>query len=1130
MTAMEPAQNGQVRVGVYICHCGINIAGTVDINAVKEFTETLPSVAIVRDSKFICSDQGQELIIRDIKENGINRVVVASCSPLMHEKTFRHATESAGLNQFYFHMTNIREHVSWVTSDKEQATIKAKALVAGAVRRVVLNEALERQWVPVKSPVMVVGGGIAGIHAALTMADSGRHVYLVEREPSIGGHMAMFDKTFPTLDCAACILTPKMTQVRSHPEIEMLTYSEVENVSGFVGNFEVTIRRKAKYVDEKTCTGCDECTKVCPVELPSEFDQGMSMRKAIYRPFAQAVPNTFTISRKGMPPCQAACPLHQNAQGYVTLVAKGKFKEAMDVILRDNPLPAICGRICSHPCTSECSRNPVDEPLQIPALKRFVEDYVLSTEGEYHLPKPETERSEKVAIVGSGPAGLMCAYELRQRGYQTTVYEAQPVLGGMLTLGIPGFRLDNSYIEKAIKRFEEIGIKFKPNSPIGANGIPLKTLMDENSAVFIAVGAHLERLLEIPGENLPDVQGGIDFLRKVNMGEKVQVGKRVVVIGGGNSAIDAARTALRLKADEVRILYRRTREEMPADSWEVDAALEEGIKIDFLVAPVAILGDKSATSVQVQRMELGEPDESGRRRPVPVQGSEFTVPCDMVITTIGQFPETKDFGNDLSLEKTRRGRIITNPVTLATNVEKIFSGGDCVTGPDVVITAMAAGRKAAISIDRFINKQDMLADRELEGAFKSQISVDTGKVASQRQVPVPAIELSRRRTFDEVHTGYTPEMAQREAARCLDCAVCCDCQLCETVCEAKAIHYDMKDEIRKVEVGAIVLATGFKVFDAHRLARYGYGKYDQVFTSLDVERMVNASGPTGGKVVLKDGTVPKSVGIIHCVGSRDKHTNRYCSRLCCMSSLKLAHLLHERTDAKVYDFYIDMRTPGRGYEEFYDKLLEENVHFIRGRAAEVSKWTMTEKDEGKLIIHAEDSLAGTVRHIPVDMVVLSVGLEPQADTEKIRHLFNLSCSKEGWFLERHPKLAPVSTFTDGIYIAGACQGPKDIPDTIAQAGAAASEILALLGKGYVELEPNTAFIVEEHCSGCQTCVALCPFTAISFNSEKGTSEINQALCKGCGTCVAACPSGAAQQHLFTDNQVFEEIEGVLAYV
>lgn len=1117
------------KIGVYVCDCGINIAGTVDVASAVEFAACLPGVTVAREYKFMCSDPGQDLIVQDIRDKRVDRIVVASCSPLMHEATFRRAVTAAGENPFFFQMANIREHVSWVTEDRASATRKAKALIAAAVARVALHRPLERRRVDVHPDVMVVGGGIAGIHAALTLADSGKKVYLVEREPAIGGHMAKFDKTFPTLDCAACILTPKMTQVRAHPRIELLSYSEVEGVEGYIGNFTVKVRRKARYVREELCTGCSACTDVCPVDVPSEFDQGLSQRRAIFRPFPQAVPNVFTISRKGVPPCQAACALHQNAQGYIALVARGKFQEALDVILRENPLPSICGRICTHPCTVSCTRAKVDDALNIPALKRFVTDYVIRHKGGYRLPMPKQERPERVAIVGAGPAGLMCAYELRQRGYQTVVFDALPVAGGMLVAGIPEFRLPRNTLRAEILNLDEIGVQFRLAQPVGRNGTSLEALRRKFDAVFLAVGAHVERKLNAPGETLPGVWGGIELLRRTNFGERIELGKSVLVIGGGNSAIDAARTALRSGAENVRIVYRRARPEMPADPAEIDEAMREGVAIDFLATPTAVERKGDGLSVQLLRMELGPPDESGRPRPVPVPGSELTVECDAMIVTIGQVPDLDALTDKLGLETTRWGTIQADPVTLETTIHGVFAGGDCVTGPDVVVTAMAGGKRAAISIDRHLNRQDMRAGRELEGAYESHFEVDTAGVLMRKRVPMPAIGLDRRRTFEEVHTGYTEGQAREEASRCIECAVCCDCRVCEAVCEPKAIDFRMRDEEREVKVGAIVMATGFKTFDARRTARYGYGTYPNVYTSLEVERLVNASGPTGGEVRLRDGSVPQRVGIIHCVGSRDELTNRYCSRVCCMYSLKLAHLIKERTGAEIYSFYIDMRTPGKGYEEFYDRLLQEGVHFIRGRAAEVTDWAMTSSEAGKLVIRAEDTLIGVVRRIPVDMVVLSVGMEPQADHEEVRRRFNISCSREGWFLERHPKLAPVSTYTDGVFLAGACQGPKDIPDCVAQAGAAAAEAMVIVDRGYIELEPNTACISEEDCSGCKSCVPLCPYRAISFDAEKQKAAINEALCKGCGVCVAACPSGSIRQNLFEDAQIFSEIDGLLAY-
>ncbi|MCX6628128.1 MAG: CoB--CoM heterodisulfide reductase iron-sulfur subunit A family protein [Candidatus Solibacter sp.] len=658
---------GAVRIGVYICHCGANIAATVDVKSLAASAATMPNVVVWREYKYLCSDSGQDLIRQDIPNQRLNRIVVASCSPHLHEQTFRAAVAAAGLNPFYLQMVNIREHISWVHENRMEATSKAQDLLRAAVRRVARHEALERSRIPIHPDVLVVGGGIAGIHAALTLANAGKHVYLVERQPTIGGHMAQFDKTFPTLDCAACILTPKMSAVKAHQKITLWTYSEVVQVDGYVGSYQVTVKRRTRYVREDLCTGCLECLEACLYQegrFTDEFNAGLASRKPIYIPFPQAVPQVPVID------------------------------------------PEACIQFKSGKCKKTC--------------------------------------------------------------------------------------------------------------------------------------------------------------------------------------IDAC-------------------------------------------------GDRHAISFQLE-------------------------------------------------EKTE-----------------------------------------------------------------------------------------------------------------------------------------------EIQVGSIIVATGFQVFDARRAPYYGYGVYPDVYTALEVERLVNASGPTAGEVVLRDGRIPKTVGIVHCVGSRDENTNRWCSRVCCMYSLKLAHLIKERTGAEVFNFYIDIRTPGKGFEEFYQKLLNEKVHFIRGRVAEVTDWALDPTEEGKLILRVEDTLAGLVRRIPVDMVVLSVGLEPRSDAQDVCRMFNMTCSGEGFFTERHPKLAPVNTFADGVFLAGCCQGPKDIPDTVAQAGAAAAEALVLIDSGSIETEPNTAYTDEDVCSGCKTCIPLCPYHAITFLEQEKKARINQATCKGCGTCVAACPSGSIRQHLFEDEQIFEEIEGILTY-
>jgi len=1112
---MEP------KIGVYVCHCGTNIAGTVDVEAVAEFAATLPSVAVARHYMYMCSDPGQELIRQDIKEMELNRVVVAACSPTLHERTYRRVCQESGLNPYLFEMANIREHCSWVTEDKAAATEKAKALVSAAVRRVYYQEPLETREVPVSPNTLVVGGGVAGIQAALEIADSKHKVYLVEREPSVGGHMIQLDKTFPTLDCSACILTPKMSLVGAHPYIDLMSYSEVENVSGYVGNFKVKINKKARYVDVDKCTGCGECSNVCPVTVPNEFDLGLGNRKAIYRPFPQAVPNAFTIDKRGLPPCRVACPAGVNAQGYVALISQGKFKEALEVLRRTMPFAGVCGRVCTHPCESECERGKVDEPVSIRSLKRFMSDYEMSVGREKATPIERT-KEDKVAVIGSGPAGLACAYDLIREGYPVTVFEAAPKAGGMMRYGIPEYRLPEKVLDNEISYIQELGVEIKTNRPVK----DLKDIFEQGyEAIFLATGAWVSQKMGIPDEDAEGVLHAIDFLNKVNAGAKVELGKRVAVIGGGNAAIDAARVAKRLGAEDINIVYRRSRTEMPAEAEEVNEAEREGIKLNILAAPVKVLTKNNrVTGIQCIRMELGEPDASGRRRPVPIKGSEFDMEVDNVIMAVGQGVDKDALPKEL--EYTSWGTLQVDSVTLQTNIEGVFAAGDVVSGPADVIAAVAGGKEAAISIDRHLRGADL---KEGRPETRKRVTEVSKKGVEPKERPVmPTLELNKREGFVEVELGLDEKTAVEEAQRCLNCGVCSECMECVKVCEVGAINQDMEDEIVEVEVGNIIVATGYDAFDPTPIYSYGYGRLDNVLTAMEFERMINASGPTAGEVFLKDGSHPKTVGIIHCVGSRDEKYHEYCSQVCCMYSMKLSHLIREHVPgAQVTEFYIDLRCVGKGFEEFYNRVLDEGTTFVRGRPAEVTDIAESPEEEGKLIIIGEDTLVGRQRRVPVDMVVLSTALEPRADAGEVGRMFSISRSADGFFLEKHPKLDPVATMNDGIFVVGCCQSPKDIPNTVAQASAAAARALATISAGSIEIEAATSVVVEELCSGCKICTDLCPFNAISFDEEKKVSVINDALCKGCGVCVAACPSGAIIGRHFTTQQLMAEIDGVL---
>ncbi len=465
---------------------------------------------------------------------------------------------------------------------------------------------------------------MAGIQAALDIADAGYEVILVERSPSIGGHMIQYSEVFPTLDCPQCILTPKMVEVGQHPNIRLLTYSEVEKVSGQIGNFSVRVRRKASYVERDKCTGCGECSPVCPVEVYSEYERGVAAQKAIYKPFGQAVPAIFTVEKRGISPCRIACPAGVNAQGYIALISQGKYREALEVVRRTMPFAGVMGRVCTHPCETDCERKAVDQAMAIRALKRFIADYELEKGREKAIPVEKT-RPEKVAVVGSGPAGLACAYDLTRRGYAVTVFEAMPVAGGLLRYGIPEYRLPKNVLDSEIDYIRELGVEIKTNSRVEDPG---KLFADGYKAVFLGTGAWISQKMGLSGEDTSGVIHALDFLKRAGSGDKISLGNRVAVIGGGNAAVDAARVARRLGAEEVTILYRRSQDEMPAIAGEVDEAEKEGIKLQILAAPVKVLSHAGKlTGIECIRMKLGEPDASGRRRPIPVKGSEFTYGC-----------------------------------------------------------------------------------------------------------------------------------------------------------------------------------------------------------------------------------------------------------------------------------------------------------------------------------------------------------------------------------------------------------------------------------------------------------------------------------------------------------------------
>ncbi|MGD0507736.1 MAG: FAD-dependent oxidoreductase, partial [Terriglobales bacterium] len=602
-------------------------------------------------------------------------------------------------------------------------------------------------------------------------------------------------------------------------------------------------------------------------------------------------------------------------------------------------------------------------------------------------------------------------------------------------------RLPRRLLNAEVDRLRAIGIEILLDTPVGRS-IAFDDLRKSFAAVFLAIGAHVERKLAVPGENLIGVTGGVEFLRRVNLEKPVIPGRQVLVIGGGNSALDAARTVLRCGATDVTIVYRRTRAEMPADPREIEDAQREGIKLMFLAAPKSFQADADGrvAGLECLKMKLGKPDASGRPAPEPIPGSEFVLPCDAVIVTIGQFPDVGALGERLGLETTKWGTLTADPLTLETGLPGVFAGGDCVTGPDVVVNAKLAGRKAARSIDRWLNRQDLRIGRELEGPYRTEYEVDTTGVLMQRQVHMQALDpATRGRTFAEVHVGYTAEEAIAEAKRCLACGICCDCHLCETACEANAIDYTQREQTIELNVGAVVLAPGYEIFDARLKKDLGYGRFPNVLTALEFERILSASGPYSGHVQRPfDRQQPKRIAFLQCVGSRDSDHD-YCSSVCCMYATKEAIIAKEHLGEGLQCdiFFMDLRAFGKGFEQYYHRAQDLGVRYIRSRVPKIEEVPGTRNLIVNYLVEDDKKLSQEY-----DLVVLSVGMQPPKDVKVLAERFGVALNQFNFCGTSAFK--PAESSREGIYVAGPFAEPKDIPETVMQASAAATQVLSLL--------------------------------------------------------------------------------------
>jgi heterodisulfide reductase subunit A len=897
--------------------------------------------------------------------------------------------------------------------------------------------------------VLIVGGGIAGMEASLTLADMGHKVLLIEKESSIGGKMVLLSKVFPTLDCASCIATPKMAATANHENITILPYSEVDEIERKDnGHFHVKMHRNPTFIDPAACTGCGQCEVVCTVAISDQFNHDLIARRAAHIAFPQAVPKKAVIDRRGSSPCSHACPGGVKAHGYVSLVRLGRYEEAFNLHMEDAPLPGSLSRACYAPCEEKCTRGKMEGPVSIRGIKRFMVDYYYGKHAEPEYGPPEELSGKKAAVVGSGPAGLTAAYFLARKGHRVEIFEAAPEAGGMLRYGIPSYRLPKPIVDRDIKNITALGVEIHTDAPVNS----ISDLKRQGfEAVFLATGTLEGYPMNLPGEDLTGVMDCMTFLKGCFSGDIEDVkGKRVAVIGGGNSAIDPARTALRLGAEQVCIYYRRTRAEMPAHDWEVQAALDEGVELHELRNPVRFIeANGRLNAIECVEMKLGAPDDSGRRRPIPVQGSEHSRAADIVVLAIGLRPATSSFASELDLASNET--VVADPETLLTSLPGVFAGGDVVTGPSMIIQAIGQGKRAAFYMDRFLMGQAFAGvtfDERLSVVEQEEVFGRLGDGLSRRD-PVTLPQLSLEARMDngssaEVEGTMSEEDARYSANRCLDCGGCAECYECVKTCPADAIHFEMRREDRELEVGSVILATGFDLFDPRNKPAYGFGRFPNVIDAMQMDRILAPTRPYNAVVRPSDGMAPSNIAFVLCTGSRDESVgNRLCSQVCCMYSLKQSQLsMGALPLADITIYYIDIRAFGKGYDEFYEQAKGMGVYFVKGRVGRIE-----ETGNQNLVLFYEDIVdGGGIKQAEHDLVVLSVGVLPNTDVLSIFPNQHLESKPLPFVREIDEDLDPAKTSVEGVFVAGAASAPRDIPDTILHAGAAAAQTAVYLKK------------------------------------------------------------------------------------
>ena len=837
------------------------------------------------------------------------------------------------------------------------------------------------------------------------------------------------------------MISPKLVEVGRHLNIELLTNTELLALDGDPGNFTARVRKSQRFVDLSKCTSCGDCAKVCPIEVPDEYNQELNTRKAVYKRYAQAIPGAYGITKRSVSPCKATCPAHVSIQGYIALINTGQYAEALKLFREDHPFPSVCGRVCHHPCEEVCTRGDVDQPLAIRELHRFLADWELS-QGEPVVPDVVEQRDEKVAIVGAGPAGLAAAFFLTKQGYRVTVFESMDVVGGMMAVGIPEYRLPRDILAREISVIEKMGVTIQTGVTFGED-VTLESLKaDGFSSLFIAVGLHGGRSLGVENEDAEGVLQGVDFLREAALGKEVEIGDDVIVVGGGNVAIDVALTAKRKGAKNVTLVCLERRDEMPAWEHEVEEALEGDIKIVNSFGPKAFFIDKSK---KVSGLDFKTCtavfDEEGHFNPQYDDTQCEAMFGDTVIVSIGQSALLSTLEKE-GIGITPRGGLDADPVTLQTGIDWVFAGGDAFYGPKSVVDAVASGKTAAESIHRFLNGQDLTVDREQEWDFEKP---DTSGEKTAHRVPVRCLDPEAREcNFLEVSYGYNEEEAKQEAERCLRCGICSECYQCVDACLAGAIDHEQTVEEIDLAVGSVVLASGSEPYDPLLLSdTYRYKINPNVVTSLEFERILSASGPTMGHLIRpSDEKEPEKIAWLQCIGSRDTNRcgNGYCSSVCCMYAVKDAMIAKEHAAGELdcAVFYMDIRTFGKDYEQYYLRARDrEGVRFIKSRVHSITEKPGT---DDLVIKYADDT--GTMQEEVFDMTVLSVGLQVPSDFTDMAE--RLGVNLDQYRFVDSDAFQPVETSQPGVFACGVAQGPKDIPESVTQASAAAAAAGAMI--------------------------------------------------------------------------------------